>query len=83
LVIAGDTGPLHLACALCRPVVGIYGPTDPSRNGPFGTRFTVLRSPESRRDHTRRAAPESGLLTIQPGDVLRAADALLYPETAP
>ena len=38
LAIAGDTGPLHLACALGRPVVGIYGPTDPSRNGPFGTR---------------------------------------------
>jgi len=82
LVIAGDTGPLHLACALCRPVVGIYGPTDPSRNGPFGSRFIVLRSPESRRDHTRRAAPESGLLTIQPADVMRAADALLYPESA-
>ena len=82
LAIAGDTGPLHLACALCRPVVGIYGPTDPSRNGPFGTRFTVLRSPESRRDHTRRAEPESGLLTIQPAEVLRAAYALLYPESA-
>ena len=79
LVVAGDTGPLHLACALSRPVVGIYGPTDPSRNGPFGTRFTVLRSPQSRRDHTRRAAPEAGLLTIQPDDVLRAASALLYP----
>ena len=39
IAIAGDTGPLHLACALGRPVVGIYGPTDPSRNGPFGTRF--------------------------------------------
>jgi heptosyltransferase-1 len=53
LAIAGDTGPLHLACALGRPVVGIYGPTDPSRNGPFGTQFKVLRSPQSRRDHTR------------------------------
>jgi heptosyltransferase-1 len=82
MAIAGDTGPLHLACALGRPVVGIYGPTDPSRNGPFGTRFTVLRSPESRRDHTRRAEPEAGLLTIQPEEVLRAAAALLYPETA-
>ncbi len=82
LVIAGDTGPLHLACALGRPVVGIYGPTDPSRNGPFGTRFRVLRSPESRRDHTRHEAPEAGLLTIQPDEVLRAADALLYPEAA-
>jgi heptosyltransferase-1 len=82
LEIAGDTGPLHLACALGRPVVGIYGPTDPSRNGPFGTRFQVLRSPQSRRDHTRRAAPEAGLLTIQPDEVLRAAGELLYPETA-
>jgi heptosyltransferase-1 len=82
LAVAGDTGPLHLACALGRPVVGVYGPTDPSRNGPFGTRFEVLRSPRSRRDHSRREAPEEGLLTIQPDDVLRAADALLYPETA-
>ena len=81
LVIAGDTGPLHLACALGRPVVGIYGPTDPSRNGPFGTRFKVLRSPGSRRDHTRRAQPEAGLLTIQPGEVLHAALELLNPET--
>jgi heptosyltransferase-1 len=82
LAIAGDTGPLHLACALERSVVGLYGPTDPSRNGPFGTRFIVLRSPESRRDHTRYQAPEAGLLTIQPDAVLRAANALLYPEAA-
>ena len=81
LAIAGDTGPLHLACALGRPVVGIYGPTDPSRNGPFGTRFRVLRSPESRRDHTRHAQPEAGLMTITPQDVLRAADELLAEET--
>lgn len=77
LLIAGDTGPLHLACALGRPVVGIYGPTDPTRNGPFGTRSRVLRSPESRRDHTRRAEPEAGLLTITPEAVLQAADELL------
>jgi heptosyltransferase-1 len=82
LALAGDTGPLHLACALGRPVVGIYGPTDPSRNGPFGTRLEVLRSSESRRDHSRRAAPEAGLLTIQPDEVLHAATRLLYPETA-
>jgi len=82
LAIAGDTGPLHLACALGRPVVGIYGPTDPGRNGPFGTEFKVLRNPESVRDHRRHVEPEAGLLTIEPEDVLRAADALLYPETA-
>ena len=82
LAIAGDTGPLHLACALGRAVVGIYGPTDPSRNGPFGTRFKVLRSPDSRRDHARRDAPEAGLLTITPAEVLQAAEGLLYPEAA-
>jgi heptosyltransferase-1 len=83
LAVAGDTGPLHLACALGRPVVGVYGPTDPSRNGPFGTQFEVLRSPQSRRDHSRHKAPEAGLLTIQPKEVLRAAERLLYPEAAP
>jgi heptosyltransferase-1 len=82
LAIAGDTGPLHLACALGRPVVGIYGPTDPSRNGPYGTRFKVLRSPSSRRDHARLEAPEAGLLTITPEEVLQAAEELLYSEAA-
>ena len=80
LVIAGDTGPLHLACALGKPVVGIYGPTDPSRNGPFGTQFKVLRHPESRRDHSRKEATEAGLLTIQPDEVLAAAEELLRAE---
>lgn len=82
LVVAGDTGPLHLGCALGKPVVGIYGPTDPSRNGPFGSPFRVLRHPESRRDHTRHEAPEAGLLTIHPEDVVRAATELLYPEAS-
>ncbi len=81
LAIAGDTGPLHLACALGRPVVGIYGPTDPARNGPFGSPYRVLRSPYSRRDHSRRSEPEAGLLTITPEAVLQAADALLASET--
>ena len=77
LVIAGDTGPLHLASALGRPVVAIFGPTDPARNGPFGGRFRILRHPESKRDHTRRSEPEAGLLTITPGAVIEAAHDLL------
>ncbi len=77
LLIAGDTGPLHLACALGKPVVGIYGPTDPNRNGPFGVPFRVLRHPESKRDHTRHAEPEAGLLTITPEQVIDAARELL------
>lgn len=82
LAIAGDTGPLHLACALNRPVVGIFGPTDPARNGPFHCRSRVLRHPESVRDHTRRAEPEAGLLTIAADDVTSAALALLREERA-
>lgn len=77
LFLGGDTGPLHLAAALQIPTVGIYGPTDPARNGPHGTRARVLRHAESRRDHTRRSEPEAGLLTITVDDVLEAAQALL------
>ena len=83
LIIAGDTGPLHLACALGKPVVGVFGPTDPARNGPFGCAFRVLRHPESRRDHTRRSEPEAGLLTITPEAVLEAAMDLLYETKRP
>lgn len=35
LMVSGDTGPLHLASAMGVPVVGLYGPTDPLRNGPW------------------------------------------------
>ena len=36
LVIGADTGPLHLAAALGTRVIGLYGPTSPARNGPYG-----------------------------------------------
>jgi heptosyltransferase-1 len=81
LAIAGDTGPLHLAAALGKPTVGIFGPTDPARNGPFHGEHIVLRHPESRRDHTRRAETEAGLLTITPDEVLAAARQLLTTAT--
>ena len=38
LFVGGDTGPLHLAAASGTPIVGIYGPTSPERNGPFDSR---------------------------------------------
>lgn len=43
LVIACDTGPLHLAAALGRPVVGLYGPKDPAIYGPIGTTGRIVR----------------------------------------
>lgn len=77
LFIGGDTGPLHLAAALQVPVVGIYGPTDPARNGPYGTRSIVLRNPESSTTHARHTEPEEGLLAISADAVLSAANELL------
>jgi heptosyltransferase I len=77
LFIGGDTGPMHLAAALRIPVVGIFGPTDPARNGPFGTRSIVLRNPSSPTTHTRRQQPDAGLLEISSDQVLAAARQLL------
>jgi heptosyltransferase I len=77
LFVGGDTGPLHLASALGTPAVAIFGPTDPARNGPYGGRYVVLRSPESKRDHSRRSEPEPGLLNITVEQVTEAALGLL------
>jgi heptosyltransferase I len=77
LLIGGDTGPMHLAAALKVPVVAIFGPTNPARNGPFGTRSIVLRSASSVTDHSRRSETEQGLLEITPEEVVTAARALL------
>jgi heptosyltransferase-1 len=77
LFVGGDTGPSHLAAALRVPVVAIYGPTDPARNGPFGTRSVVLRSAESRTSHARRAAADEGLLRISSDEVMVAAEGML------
>jgi heptosyltransferase-1 len=55
VVVSGDTGPLHLAAALARPVVGLYGPTDPARNGPWAAGdVTVSRTAICRCRHQRR-----------------------------
>jgi lipopolysaccharide heptosyltransferase I len=44
LVIGADTGPLHLAAALGTPVIGLYGPTNPARNGPYGQLDRVVET---------------------------------------
>ena len=77
LVVGADTGPLHLACAVGTPVVGLYGPTDPARNGPYGTRSIVLRNPTSPTSHTRRAQPDEAMLEISVESVVEAARRLL------
>jgi heptosyltransferase I len=82
LLIGGDTGPMHLAAALKIPVVGIFGPTNPARNGPFGTQSIVLRSAGSTTDHTRHREPERGLLEISVEEVVAATRKLLQSQSA-
>jgi heptosyltransferase-1 len=81
IFVGGDTGPLHLAAALRVPVVAIFGPTDPARNGPYpmgnATRSIVLRNPESPTTHARRSAPDEGMLEITVDAVVDAARTLL------
>jgi heptosyltransferase-1 len=42
LVIANDSGPIHMAAALGVPVLAVFGPTDPGRTGPYGDRHRVV-----------------------------------------
>jgi heptosyltransferase I len=77
LFIGGDTGPMHLAAALQVPVVAIFGPTDPERNGPYGTRSAVLRNPASTTSHARRSQPDEAMLEITVDAVVDAARTLL------
>lgn len=72
LFVGGDTGPLHLAAALAVPVVAIFGPTDPARNGPYGTRSVVLRSPASATSLSHTSAADPGLLEITTEEVITA-----------
>src|SRR5262249_60918713 len=46
LLVANDTGPLHLAAALGTPALGLYGPTRAERNGPYGSHGRGLQSPD-------------------------------------
>jgi heptosyltransferase I len=82
LFIGGDTGPLHLAAALQIPVVAIFGPTDPARNGPYGTKAIVVRNPASRTSLSHTRAPDRGLLAISADQVVSAAHELLRSTSA-
>jgi heptosyltransferase-1 len=48
LMVAADTGPLHLAAAVGTPCVGLYGPTSAVRNGPYGRGHRVLQADDGR-----------------------------------
>jgi len=52
-VIGVDSGPMHLAAALSKPGIAIFGPTDPARNGPYGGSLRVLRTTDAATTYKR------------------------------
>jgi lipopolysaccharide heptosyltransferase I len=92
LVLAGDTGALHLARALGRPLVAVHGPTDPSRHGPFGALADAVwvelpcsfchRRMDEAKPCLLRIEPETiaarALSALAPGPVLQESEPLLH-----
>ena len=78
LFVGGDSGPLHLACAVGCPVVGIYGPTDPLVNQPWGVPHAAVAP--SGRNYTgikRRDREAGGFEGLTPAQIDAAVDDLL------
>jgi ADP-heptose:LPS heptosyltransferase len=75
LVVAADTGPLHLACAVGTPVVALFGPTDPARNGPFDPDDVVIRrTPACAPCYSRSCVRHAGVMDgIEVAEVVAAA----------
>jgi len=76
-VIGVDSGPMHLAAALGKPGVAIFGPTDPARNGPYGESICVLRSPGAVTTYKRVSTIDSAMRDIDPDRVFEALKAQL------
>jgi lipopolysaccharide heptosyltransferase I len=77
ILVGPDTGPLHLAAALGVPTVGLYGPTDPRRNGPYGNRGRTLRPENASTSYQHSAPPDGVMERIRPEQVLEAIQELL------
>ncbi len=73
LAITADTGPMHLAAALGTKVVAVFGPTSPSRTGPFGAGHRVVRLGLPCSPCFKRRCPEPRCLLDLPPDAVRAA----------
>ena len=70
-VVGVDSGPMHLAAALLKPGVAIFGPTDPARNGPYGGSLRVLRDPAASTTY-KRTSDDRSMRAITPAAVAEA-----------
>jgi heptosyltransferase I len=83
LMVSGDTGPVHIAAALRTPVVGLYGPTWPERNGPWDPADVVVSRADACECHhkreCRRSADAMCINEITIDEVKDAVDERLAP----
>jgi len=82
LVVSGDTGPLHIAAAMGAPIVGLFGPTRPERNGPWDPDDEVIsRAAQCRCHHKRQCLIGAPCINdISLDEVIQAADRRLTKE---
>jgi heptosyltransferase-1 len=84
LVVSGDAGPLHLAAALGTPVVALYGPTDPARNGPYSERDILVRNVSAEVSADDREDDDSkSMLSITVDQVFAAIEKRLENKSKP
>jgi heptosyltransferase I len=71
-VLGVDSGPLHLAAALGKRGVALFGPTDPALTGPFGNTFEVLRAPGAETTYKRHSQVHWSMRDISVAEVTSA-----------
>jgi heptosyltransferase I len=73
-VVGVDSGPLHMAAAMQKPGIAIFGPTDPERNGPYGGSLQVLRSPCAVTSYKRLGAIDRSMRDVTVDEVFAALE---------
>lgn len=81
LVITNDSGPMHIAAALHRPMVAIFGPTNPVRTGPYGHMDAVIRANTDCSPCYKRQCPRQHecMLYMEPARIIERVAAVLTP----
>jgi heptosyltransferase-1 len=80
LFVGPDSGPMHLAAALNKPIVALFGPTLPAHFAPWKAKAIILERPVACRPCRQRSCPESNfvcLQTIEPEEVIEACRKLV------
>ena len=78
-VVGVDSGPLHVAAALGKPGVAIYGPTDPAQTGPYGGSMAVLRDAGAVTSYKRRTEIDASMRAITADAVFAALQRQIHP----